>query len=159
MDRKILQVIAHKITTKEKLSISEEWIVHDILREMINRPSIVTLCGPTRFGSAFREVNLKETLARNIVLSIGVDTHSDEDLLLAGKITQATKDGLDLLHFKKIKMADSIVMINGLKDGKPYLGKSSLAELAYARELNKCIEWYIHPTVYAIDGEDSWRLR
>lgn len=159
MNKKELQVIIHKMAMHEELELSESWIVYDLLRDIVDRPDIVTLCGPTRFGTIFHEVNLKETLAGRFVLSIGIDTHSDEDLLLAGRMTPAMKERLDLLHFKKIKMCDRAVFLNGLKDGKPYLGQSSLAELAYTRELGKHVEWYNYPTEYAVKGEGPWRLK
>lgn len=41
------------------------------------RPTIVCLCGSTRFGEAFAKANLEETLAGKIVLSVGSMTHSD----------------------------------------------------------------------------------
>ncbi len=43
--------------------------------------TIVTLCGSTRFSQAFRDANLQETLAGKIVLSIGCDMRSDDDIL------------------------------------------------------------------------------
>jgi len=51
-------------------------------------PTIVCLCGSTRFGEAFREANLRETLAGKIVLSIGCDTRTDADLVAAGELGQ-----------------------------------------------------------------------
>jgi hypothetical protein len=159
MNKKDLLVIIHKMATKERLSLAESWAVYEILQDIANRPEIVTLCGPSRFGTLFHEVNLKETLAQHFVLSIGIDTHSDGDLLLAGRMTPATKERLDLLHFKKVKWCDRAVFLNGLKNGKPYLGQSSLAELAYTRELGRNIEWYNYPTEYARDGEGPWKLK
>jgi hypothetical protein len=159
MNKKELQAILHKMATHEELSLAESWAVYDLLREIVDRPEIVTLCGPSRFGDLFHEVNLKETLAGSIILSIGIDTHSDQDLILAGRMTPAMKERLDLLHFKKVKMGDRAVFLNGLKDGKPYLGASSLAELAYTRDLGKRVEWYNYPTEYAVKGEEPWRLK
>ncbi len=36
-------------------------------------PTIVCLCGSTRFSEAFREANLRETLAGKIVLTVGCE--------------------------------------------------------------------------------------
>jgi hypothetical protein len=101
------------------------------------KPVIVCLCGSTRFSQAFHDNNLKETLQGKIVLSIGVDTRSDADLLLAGKITQEDKDKLDVLHFWKIDLADEILVLNV----GGYIGESTQREIAYAQMLNKNIRW------------------
>jgi hypothetical protein len=44
------------------------------------RPTIVCLCGSTRFAAAFAKANLEETLAGKIVLTVGSMTHSDAEL-------------------------------------------------------------------------------
>jgi|SRR4029077_420838 len=101
------------------------------------RPTIVCLCGSTRFSEAFREANLRETLAGHIVLSIGVDTKSDRDLLLAGEITKADKNRLDGLHLRKIDLADEVLVLNV----GGYIGDSTAGEIIYARDLGKPIRW------------------
>jgi hypothetical protein len=159
MNKNQLRVIAHNLATREDLLLAEQWIIHDLLREVIDRPEIVILCGPTRFGALFHEANLKETLSGSIVLLIGCDTKSDEDLLLVGARRATVKEMLDLLHFYKIKMGDRALFLNGLKGEEHYLGESSLEELAYARDLGKTIEWYNYPTKYARKGEGPWRLK
>lgn len=103
----------------------------------IMRPRIVVLCGSTRFISAFHAANLRETLAGHIVLSIGCDTKSDSDLLLAGQLTLADKGRLDELHLRKIDLADEVLILNV----GGYLGESTLRELAYARHQGKPIRW------------------
>lgn len=104
---------------------------------MNNKPTIVCLCGSTRFGSAFHEANLRETLAGKIVLSIGVDTKSDIDLLLAGELTHEDKARLDELHLRKIDLADEVLILNV----GGYVGESTTREIAYAREHEKPIRW------------------
>jgi hypothetical protein len=102
------------------------------------RPTIVCLCGSTRFGEAYREANLRETLAGKIVLSIGCDTKSDTDLAQAG--TQINKEDLDLLHLHKIDLADEILVLNV----GGYIGQSTQREIEYARRLWKRIR-YLEP--------------
>ncbi len=97
------------------------------------RPKIVCLCGSTRFLSAFNETNLTETLAGNIVLSIGCVTHSDLDLGFSDEI----KDKLDELHLRKIDLADEIIFLN-VND---YIGISTSNELAYAVKHKKKIRF------------------
>lgn len=103
----------------------------------MERPTIVCLCGSTRFGDAFHEANLKETLAGKIVLSIGCDFKSDADLLLAGSLTPEDKARLDELHLRKIDLADEVLILNV----GGYVGESTRREIAYAREHGKRIRW------------------
>lgn len=104
-------------------------------------PVIVCLCGSTRFHEQFRIINLKETMKGNIVLSIGVDTKSDTDLLLTGEITEAHKEMLDALHKRKIDLCDEIFVINDFVDGQAYVGTSTRSEIEYARLQGKPIRW------------------
>ncbi len=108
-----------------------------------DRPTVVCLCGSTRFGDAFRRANLEETLAGRIVLTIGCDMRSDDEIF--GKMTaeeQAhTKDALDELHLRKIDLADEILVLNI----GGYTGESTQREIAYARMHQKRIRW-LEPT-------------
>jgi hypothetical protein len=100
------------------------------------------LCGSTRFSKAFTEANLRETLAGNIVLTVGSMMHSDGHILVCshcGMIDEheryvpqtdcpnnkvhnfkpidapdnaKTKKMLDALHFKKIELSDEILVLN-----------------------------------------------
>lgn len=117
----------------------------------MSRPTIVCLCGSTRFGQAFHEANLKETLAGRIVLSIGVDTKSDADLLLAGELTQDDKERLDELHLRKIDLADEILVLNV----GGYIGQSTAREIAYAIDHNKPIRWLEDQHVSHFDDKTS----
>jgi hypothetical protein len=107
------------------------------------RPTVVCLCGSTRFAAAFRAANLRETLAGRIVLSIGCDTRSDADLAAVGELGQdlgATKKLLDDLHLRKIDLADEILVLNvGC-----YIGESTRREIAYATEHGKPVR-YLEP--------------
>jgi len=103
------------------------------------RPRIVCLCGSTRFGEAFAEANLTETLAGRIVLSIGCNMKSDHELF--DGMPQAQLDGikatLDELHLRKIDLADEILVLNV----GGYIGDSTKREIAYAQSLGKPIRW------------------
>lgn len=104
------------------------------------RPIIVCLCGSTRFSGAYRQANLRETMAGRIVLSIGIDTKSDADLLLSGELTERDKERLDALHMRKIELADEVLFLNV----GGYLGQSSLREHLYASMIGKTIR-YLEP--------------
>lgn len=97
-------------------------------------PTVVCLCGSTRFMDAFQKANLEETLAGRIVLSIGCNTKSDEML----GITDAQKDALDELHLRKIDLADEVLILNV----GGYIGASTHRELAYAIFKNKKVRFF-----------------
>jgi hypothetical protein len=98
------------------------------------RPTIVCLCGSTRFSRQFREANLLETLAGNIVLSVGCDTKADLQIV---EITTAVKTMLDELHLRKIALADEVLILNV----GGYIGESTARELAYARTAGKLVRF------------------
>lgn len=105
--------------------------------ELVDFPKIVCLCGSTRFMDTFREANLRETLAGNVILTVGCDTKSDEHL----ELSPETKEALDLLHKRKIALADEIFVLN--VDG--YIGESTKSEIAFAERAGKGIR-YLEPT-------------
>lgn len=102
-------------------------------------PTIVCLCGSTRFSEAFREANLQETLAGKIVLSIGCDTRSDQDIFghLPEEELERIKSRLDGLHLRKIELADEVLILNV----GGYIGDSTRRELEYARKLGKIVRF------------------
>lgn len=95
-------------------------------------PEIVCLCGSTRFAEAYREANRRLTLEGKIVLTVGVFGH-DEGV----DLDEATKANLDELHRRKIDLADRVHVLN--VDG--YVGESTRAEVAYAREQGTPVTW------------------
>jgi hypothetical protein len=106
------------------------------------RPTVVCLCGSTRFGEAFREANLRETVAGKIVLSIGCDLRSDHELWsgMDAEERDLLKDRLDTLHRRKIDLADEVLVLNV----GGYIGQSTRGEINYARALGKPIR-YLDP--------------
>jgi hypothetical protein len=109
----------------------------DAFAERIERPTIVCLCGSTRFGEAFRSANLGETLAGRIVLSIGCDTRSDDALGLDPEV----KPFLDELHLRKVDLADEVLILNA----GGHIGESTRRELGYARAKGKTIRFLEEP--------------
>lgn len=97
----------------------------DYKAQRATRPSIVCLCGSSRFYEDFQAANYERTLAGEIVLSIGCDTKSDEGL----GITRDQKVALDELHKRKIDLCDYVLVIN--VDG--HIGESTRSEIEYAR--------------------------
>ncbi len=107
------------------------------LKDQQEQPTIVCLCGSTRFSEAFREARIRETLARRIVLTIGCDFKSDEELIIMGEMAVAVKPLMDVLHLWKIDLADEVLILNC----GGYIGESTRRELEYARMQGKTIRW------------------
>lgn len=108
----------------------------------LNFPTIVCLCGSTRFSEAYQEVNLRETLRGRIVLTVGCDFKSDSALGLSAD----DKSRLDELHKRKIDLADEVFVLNV----GGYIGDSTRSEIAYAHEQGKPVR-YLEPL------GDGWR--
>lgn len=104
-----------------------------MLNEVPEKPVIVCLCGSTRFMEAFQQANIQETLAGRIVLTVGCDTKSDAMVGLSAEV----KRMLDELHFRKIDLADEVLVLN--VDG--YIGQSTRREIGYARMHGKRVRF------------------
>jgi hypothetical protein len=113
-------------------------------------PTIVVLCGSTRFHTTFVEASLRETLDCKIVLTIGAAMKSDADHF--GHLTPAEqtriKQMLDELHLRKIDLADEVLILN--VDG--YVGESTRRELAYALAHSKRVRWWEPDTALDLDS-------
>lgn len=103
------------------------------------RPTIVCLCGSTRFGEHFRTAQFQETLDGKIVLTIGCNMKSDDDLFsnVAEPLKIQIKKQLDELHLRKIDLADQVLILNV----NSYIGESTKKELEYAIEHEKVIRF------------------
>lgn len=107
------------------------------------KPVVVCLCGSTRFGDAFRAANLSETLAGKIVLTIGCDMRSDNELFAgySPEELQRVKAALDQLHLHKIDLADEVLILNV----GGYIGDSTRRELEYAWQSWKVVRFLEEP--------------
>jgi hypothetical protein len=97
--------------------------------------SVITLCGSTEFKDEFMKVQKKLTLEGNIVISLGVFGHHDNE-----NLTSNTIQMLENIHRLKIDMSDEIFVIN--KNG--YIGESTKSEIEYAKSIGKNIR-YLEP--------------
>jgi hypothetical protein len=106
------------------------------------KPKIVCLCGSTRFSEAFQKVQFDETMANNIVLTIGCNMKSDTELFkdYSEQQLKEIKTRLDELHKRKIDLADEVLILNV----GGYIGESTRSEIEYARAHNKPIK-YLEP--------------
>jgi len=105
---------------------------------MVNKYTIITLCGSTKFKDEFLRVQKDLTLKGNIVISVGLFGHADGEYEKI--ITDEVKIMLDDMHKRKIDMADEIFVIN--KGG--YIGTSTKSEIEYAIETGKKVN-YLEP--------------
>lgn len=96
------------------------------------KPKIVCLCGSTRFKKEYERAVWEEGLAGKIVLSVCAYVHADKIY-----ITEEQKRKLDELHFRKIDLADEILVINV----GGYVGWSTAREIKYARGKGKSIRY------------------
>lgn len=103
-------------------------------------PKIVCLCGSTKFRKEFEDANFRETMAGNIVLSVGFFAHSDKE---RHTLTPDEKIRLDQLHKWKIDLADEILVIN-VGD---YIGESTRSEIEHARATGKRVRYWLEATV------------
>jgi hypothetical protein len=137
----------HEAYAAELRTELDKWVAGDApylltideAAEPAARPTVVTLCGSTRFKSHYAAVNAARTLAGDIVLSCGLFGHADQIPL-----SDAQKAGLDELHLRKIDMSDEIFVINV----GGYIGQSTRREIAYARAQGKPV-YYLEPTFSA----------
>ena len=90
---------------------------------------IITLCGSTRFKGDFILVQKELTLQGYIVISVGLFGHSGDQEVW----NEGTKEMLDIMHKRKIDLAQAIYVIN--KDG--YIGSSTRSEIEYAKAAGK----------------------
>ncbi len=131
---------------------------------MKTKPTVVCLCGSTRFMQEFYDANMRETLAGKIVLSVGMSSKGD------CRPTEEQKIALDVLHKQKIDLADEILVLDvvqricpacktrwihdsyriekcscgaeiGDVEPKPYIGDSTRSEIAYAEKLGKKVRY------------------
>lgn len=101
----------------------------------MDRPTIVCLCGSTRFKQQFIDANFRETMTGKIVLSVGWFSHADAEVYAP---TEKEKAALDELHMRKIDLADEVLILNV----GGYMGESTRRELAYAESLGKPVRWW-----------------
>jgi len=98
----------------------------------MKRPTIVCICGSTKFKDEWEKAIMQETLAGKIALSVAFYTHADGHI-----IEPKVKGMLDELYLRKIDLADEVFVIN--KDG--YIGESTRREIEYAMASGKLVRY------------------
>ena len=93
----------------------------------MNKRKVVTLCGSVRFWDKIQETYEKLELENEYVV-IGITPH-----VMSRDFTEYEENLLDELHRIKIDLSDSIFVVNV----GGYIGKSTKAEIEYAKEKDK----------------------
>ena len=101
----------------------------------MTRPLIVTLCGSTRFKTAFEDAAKRLTAEGRMVFTVGWFGHAEPE-----GIPDGVKRNVDALHLCKIEASDYILVLN--VDG--YIGESTAREIAYATLIGKPVA-YLEP--------------
>jgi 2'-5' RNA ligase len=110
---------------------SEAEVVASFKLPAPDRPEIVCICGSARFLRQMRDVNRDLTLSGAIVLAPGE---------AEGVISAEQKSVLDVLHLRKIDLADRVLVVNP----GGYVGESTRREIAYARAAGKSVSFTDH---------------
>ncbi|MER6092520.1 hypothetical protein ABT172_31860 [Streptomyces bluensis] len=121
-----------------KLLSSEEKLAE--AKSSLAIPPIVVICGSTRFMAEMVEANLQETADGRIVVAPGCNMKEPHPRWADPDEAERLKATLDQLHRAKIRLADEVLVVG------PYIGDSTRAEIAYARELGKPVR-FTHPEV------------
>lgn len=103
-------------------------------------PPIVVICGSTRFMEEMTEADLEMTASGYIVVKPGCNMKQPHPLWADPADAERIKAALDDLHRAKIRIADDVLVVGD------YIGSSTIAEIAYARELGKPVR-FTHPEV------------
>ena len=109
----------------------------------MSKPTVVCLCGSTRFKAEFERAVWEESLAGNIVLTVACFPHSDPELSWVHD--SELKPKLDVLHLRKIDLSDEILVLNVGQ----YTGYSTQREIVYAKCHGKRIR-YLEPIEAAV---------
>lgn len=107
---------------------------------MVGKYKVITLCGSTRFKDQFMQTQKELTLQGNIVISVGLFGHSENQEVWENMdegTLMKTKEMLDDMHKRKIDMADEIFVINV----NGYIGDSTKSEIEYAKTHGKKVQY------------------
>ena len=117
-----------------------------------SRPTIVCLCGSTRFMDEWNHQRRRLTEAGEIVLAIEIVTTQsrDEDQ----HVDPALKARLDELHKRKIDLADYVLVLNV----GGYIGESTKSEIAYAESIGRPVQYLFEGTGESMPVEPSAEL-
>jgi hypothetical protein len=122
------------------LSASEFHELADFVFDLEDKPTVVCLCGSTRFIETFAIKHWE--LEREGKIVLGCTLLPESYCKVADHFAEHTgcKEECDILHRRKIDMADEVMVLNV----GGYIGESTRGEIAYAAELGKPVT-YLEP--------------
>lgn len=97
-------------------------------------PKVVCLSGSMRFEEHMRSVAVDLSLEGTIVTGPFVNMKKTDPRWATDELADPIKVALDGLHFRKIDLADEIVVVS---DESGYVGESTANEIEYARRAGK----------------------
>jgi hypothetical protein len=104
-------------------------------------PTIICLCGSTRFKEAWYAETKRLTHAGYIVLGVGDLDCSEAARSVNVPLDPALKARLDELHLCKIDLADEVMILNV----GGYVGQSTRREINHAHFRGKPVHWLEQP--------------
>lgn len=112
------------------------------VEERKGRPTIVCLCGSSKWPDIHMRAMMDETLAGRIVIPMGLYGHADfprgaKTATNDGDESTAVKQMLDTLHHRKIDAADEILVLTV----GGYIGSSTKREIEYAEATGKKVRF------------------
>lgn len=110
------------------------------------KPTVVTLCGSSRYPQHHMRIMMDETLKGNIVIPMGLYGHADfpvgaREATADGDERTEVKQMLDELHKRKIDLSDEILVVNV----NGYIGDSTRREIVYAEVNGKRVRYFQDP--------------
>ena len=124
------EVILKMMPQLSSIMVSEDGQCDAEVTRGIDRPTIITLCGSTKFKGGYQAAERKLEEQGYAVFSIGSFPQADNE-----DMAEEVKTMLDTLHKRKIDLSDSIYVINP----GGYVGDSTRSEIEYAKSLVKAI--------------------
>ena len=116
--------------------------IRNVAHAFVLKPTIVCLCGSSRFYSQFQKANYEETMAGRIILSVGFYPDAQEEAHGGDVgVTPEQKVVLEELHKRKIDLADEVLILNV----GGYIGASTRSEIEYAKQRGKTLRWLESP--------------
>lgn len=109
---------------------------------------VVVLCGSMRNADLMTEAAISESVAGALVLKPDCNMKIPHPLWADPVEAEALKVRLDEQHRQKIRLADRVLVVGD------YIGDSTRAEIAYARQLGKPIR-FTHPEVDPNAGAEA----
>ena len=102
-------------------------------------PTVVVICGSTRFWDEMAAANWHETARGRIVLAPGVNMKVPDPRWADPAEAEALKVRLDALHLAKIRAAHEVLVVS---DASGYVGESTRREITYAVSLGRPIRYW-----------------